>query len=172
MKIFLAFTNMLVGFAKWSAITAAMIMTIMVFLQVIFRYLIGEALSFSEELARYMFVWSVAMGTALALRRHAHIGVEVLVEALPVRIGDKIKIVGTLLNLLFFGLLIWYGFAMVAATMDQESPALLLPMGYVYLAIPISGIVLFVCEIANYLESYHTTDVRTDAAIDQRGVKK
>jgi len=50
MKIFLAITNMLVGFAKWSAITAAVIMTIMVFLQVIFRYVIGEALSFSEEL--------------------------------------------------------------------------------------------------------------------------
>jgi len=77
MKIFLAITNMLVGFAKWSAIIAAVIMTVMVFLQVIFRYVLGEALSFSEELARYMFVWSVAMGSALALRSHSHIGVEV-----------------------------------------------------------------------------------------------
>lgn len=165
MKIFLAITNVLVGFAKWSAITAAVIMTIMVFLQVIFRYVIGEALSFSEELARYMFVWSVAMGTALALRSHSHIGVEVFVERLPVRFHDPAKIVGSLLNLTFFGLLIWYGFVMVGMTMDQESAALLLPMGYVYLAIPISGIILFVCEIANFLESYHATDVRVEPAI-------
>lgn len=165
MKLFLAFTNILVGFAKWSAIMAAVIMTIMVFLQVIFRYVLGEALSFSEELARYMFVWSVAMGTALALRKRKHIGVEVFVDWLPVRIGAKINMVGTLLKLLFFGLLIWYGFVMVGATMDQESPALLLPMGYVYLAIPLSGIVLFVSEIANFLESYHTGDVRAEPAI-------
>jgi TRAP-type C4-dicarboxylate transport system permease small subunit len=165
MKIFLAITNMLVGFAKWSAIIAAVIMTVMVFLQVIFRYVLGEALSFSEELARYMFVWSVAMGTALALRSHSHIGVEVFVERLPARFRDPAKIVGSLLNLTFFGLLIWYGFVMVDMTMDQESAALLLPMGYVYLAIPISGIVLFVCEIANFLESYHATDAGVEPAI-------
>ncbi len=165
MKIFLAITNMLVGFAKWSAIIAAVIMTVMVFLQVIFRYVLGEALSFSEELARYMFVWSVAMGSALALRSHSHIGVEVFVERLPVRFRDPAKIVGSLLNLTFFGLLIWYGFVMVDMTMDQESAALLLPMGYVYLAIPISGIVLFVCEIANFLESHQATDAGVEPAI-------
>lgn len=154
MKIFLAITDLLVGFAKWSAIAASVVMTIMIFLQVIFRYVLGEALAFSEELARYMFVWSVAMGTSLALRKNAHIGVEVFVERLPARYRDPAKIAGTLLNLLFFGLLVWYGFIMVGLTMDQESPALLLPMGYVYLAIPVSGIVLFFSEIANVLESY------------------
>ncbi len=162
MKTFLAFTDILVGFAKWSAIAAAVTMTVMVFLQVIFRYVIGEALAFSEELARYMFIWSVAMGTALALRRHSHIGVEIFVERLPVRFRNPVVIVGTLLNLLFFGLLVWYGFVMVGATMDQESAALLLPMGYVYLAIPTSGIVLFFCEIANFLESRQGTDVHAD----------
>lgn len=158
MKIFLAFTNVLVGFAKWSAIAAAVVMTIMVFLQVIFRYVLGEALSFSEELARYMFIWSVAMGTALALRTHSHIGVEVFVELLPVRFHKLMALIASLLSLLFFGLLIGYGFVMVGATMDQESAALLLPMGYVYLAIPISGIVLFVCEIANFLENLQATN--------------
>ena len=159
MKTFLAFTNVLVGFAKWSAIAAAVVMTIMVFLQVIFRYVLGEALSFSEELARYMFVWSVAMGTALALKKRSHIGVEVFVELIPVRFQNLMVLITSLLSLLFFGLLIWYGFVMVGATMDQESAALLLPMGYVYLAIPLSGIVLFVCEIANFLESRQAPDV-------------
>lgn len=164
MKIFLAISNVFVGFAKWSAIAAAVIMTIMIFLQVIFRYVLGEALAFSEELARYMFVWSVAMGTALALRKHAHIGVEVFVERFPVRFRDSAAIIGSLLNLLFFGLLVWYGFVMVGMTMDQESPALLLPMGYVYLAIPLSGIVLFVSEIANFVESRSGTAVPADVA--------
>jgi TRAP-type C4-dicarboxylate transport system permease small subunit len=164
MKILLAITNMLVGFAKWSAIAAAVVMTVMIFLQVIFRYVLGDSLSFSEELARFMFIWAVAMGSALALRTRSHIGVEVFVDWLPSRFADKVKIVGSLLNLLFFGLLIWYGFVMVGETMDQESPALLLPMGYVYLAIPLSGIVLFVCEIANSAESYLGGTVHTESA--------
>jgi TRAP-type transport system small permease protein len=170
MKAFMAITRVLVGLAKWSAIVAAVIMTIMIFLQVIFRYVIKAPLSFSEELARYMFVWSVAMGSALALRKRQHIGVEVVVEWLPVRVRDKVKTVGGLFSLLFFGLLVWYGFVMVGATMDQLSPALLLPMGYVYLAIPTSGIVLFFCEIANFLESYLGRDVRAESG-DRRGEK-
>jgi TRAP-type C4-dicarboxylate transport system permease small subunit len=165
MKALMAITKILVGLAKWSAIVAAVIMTIMIFLQVIFRYVIKAPLSFSEELARYMFVWSVAMGSALALRKRKHIGVEVFVEWLPVRVRDQVKIVGGLFNLLFFGLLVWYGFVMVGATMDQLSPALLLPMGYVYLAIPSSGIVLFVCEIANFLENYVGSDGCAESTI-------
>jgi TRAP-type C4-dicarboxylate transport system permease small subunit len=165
MKALMAITKILVGLAKWSAIVAAVIMTIMIFLQVIFRYVIKAPLSFSEELARYMFVWSVAMGSALALRKRKHIGVEVFVEWLPVRFRDQVKIVGGLLNLIFFGLLVWYGFVMVGATMDQLSPALLLPMGYVYLAIPSSGIVLFVCEIANFLENHFGGDGCAESTI-------
>ena len=167
MKALMEITKILVGFAKWSAIVAAMIMTIMIFLQVIFRYLLKAPLSYSEELARYMFIWSVAMGAALALRRGKHIGVEAFVQWLPFRLRDQVKIVGSLLNLLFFGLLIWYGFVMVRATMDQLSPALLLPMGYVYLAIPASGIVLFVCQIANFLESYLDSRIRPESAIGE-----
>ena len=167
MKALMAITKILVGLAKWSAIVAAVIMTIMIFLQVIFRYVIKAPLSFSEELARYMFVWSVAMGSALALRKRKHIGVEVFVQWLPVRFRDQVEIVGSLLSLLFFGLLVWYGFVMVGATMDQLSPALLLPMGYVYLAIPSSGIVLFVCEIANFLESYLDSRIRPESAIGE-----
>jgi len=167
MKALLAVTKISVGFAKWSAIAAAVVMTIMIFLQVVFRYMLKAPLSFSEELARYMFIWSVAMGSALALRKRKHIGVEVFVEWLPVRARDQVKILGSLLNLAFFGLLIWYGFVMVGATMEQQSPGILLPMGYVYLAIPSSGIVLFVCEIANLLESYRGGDARTESAIGE-----
>ena len=167
MKALMEITKILVGFAKWSAIVAAVIMTIMIFLQVIFRYLLKAPLSFSEELARYMFVWSVAMGAALALRKRKHIGVEAFVQWLPVRLRDQAKIVGSLLSLLFFGLLVWYGFVMVGATMDQLSPALQLPMGYVYLAIPSSGVVLFVCEIANFLESYLDSRIRQESPIGE-----
>ena len=152
MKFIDILTNITVACAKWCGVSTAVVMTVMIFLQVIYRYVLGESLSFSEELARYMFIWSVAMGSALALRTRSHIGVEILVERLPASMAKPAKVLACVLSLVFYGMLIWYGFEMVGETMDQESAALELPMGYVYLAVPLSAIVLFICEIKNVLD--------------------
>lgn len=154
MKAFRHVADASVTLAKWTAIAAAAVMAVMIFLQVIYRYVLADSLSYSEELARYMFVWSVALGSALALRNRAHIGVELVVERLPPRLARSASLLAGALNLLFFGLLIRYGVEMVAATMDQESAALSLPMGYVYLAVPVSGVVLFLCETANLVDDH------------------
>jgi len=164
MRILLAITNILVGFAKWSAIAAAMVMTVAIFLQVIFRYVLDDSLSSSEELARFMFIWSVAMGSAVALKGRAHIGVELLVERLPPGLAKPAKLLGSLVSLVFFAVLIWYGFDMTMETMDQESAALSLPMGYVYLSMPLSGIVMFLCEINNSIEDYCSADIHSGLA--------
>jgi TRAP-type transport system small permease protein len=154
MKLFEKIARFAVAAARWSGIAAAVTMTVLVFLQVIYRYVIGDSLSFSEELARYMFIWSVAMGSALALRTRSHIGVELLVERLPESLGNRAKLLANALNLAFFALLVWFGFDMVLETMDQESPAMELPLGYVYLSVPLSAIVLLICEIQNALEDH------------------
>lgn len=154
MKAIRFVTAVSVTLAKWGAIAAAIVMTVMIFLQVIYRYVLGDSLSFSEELARYMFVWSVGLGSALALRNRAHIGVELVVERLPQPLVKPAKLLAGVLNLFFFGILIRYGCEMVAVTMDQESAALSLPMGYVYLSLPVSGAVLFLCEVENLLDDH------------------
>lgn len=152
MKFIDTLADVSVAFAKWCGVSTAIVMTVMIFLQVLYRYVLGESLSFSEELARYMFIWSVAMGSALALKTRSHIGVELLVERLPKSLGTPAKIVACMISLVFYGMLVWYGFDMVLETMDQDSAALELPMGYVYLAVPLSAIVLFICEIKNVLD--------------------
>ncbi len=157
MKFIDTLTNISVACAKWCGVSTAFVMTVMIFLQVVYRYVLGESLSFSEELARYMFIWSVAMGSALALRTRSHIGVEILVERLPASAAKPAKVLACVISLVFYGMLVWYGFEMVGETMDQESAALELPMGYVYLAVPLSAIVLFICEIKNVLDDLFGT---------------
>lgn len=154
MKFINTIAGIAVGFAKWCGITTAVIMTVLVFMQVVYRYLLEDSLSFSEELARYMFIWSVGMGSALALKTRSHIGVEVIVERLPKHLAYPAKIIVSVINLVFFAVLIWYGADMTIETMDQESPALALPMGYVYLSVPLSAIVLFICEIKNTMDDF------------------
>lgn len=67
------------------------------------------------------------------------------------------KVLACAISLVFYAMLIWYGFEMVGETMEQESAALELPMGYVYLAVPLSAIVLFICEIKNVLDDLFGT---------------
>ena len=58
-------------------------MTLVIFAQVIFRYILKSPLAWSEELARYLFVWVSFIGSVVAARRNQHIGVEMLVNKLP-----------------------------------------------------------------------------------------
>ncbi|SEA79419.1 Tripartite ATP-independent transporter, DctQ component [Thalassobacillus cyri] len=72
----------------------------------------------------------------------AHLGVEFFVNLFPL-IGRKIlSVVAALVSIIFFIMMIIYGFELVNSAMRQTSPVLQLPMGIVYLVIPISGIFL------------------------------
>jgi TRAP-type C4-dicarboxylate transport system permease small subunit len=51
--------------------------------QVVFRYGVQASLTWSEELARYAFIWAIFIGTSVAARRGQHIAVDSLVKTLP-----------------------------------------------------------------------------------------
>lgn len=58
-------------------------MVIMVFGNVVMRYAFNSGLTVSEELARFLFVWMTFLGATVALREHAHLGVDTLIRRLP-----------------------------------------------------------------------------------------
>lgn len=138
--------------AKWITYISVTVMTVMVSLQVITRYVFHNSISFSEELARFMFIWSVAIGSSLALRKRSHVKVTLFLDALPKKAGTTLKIISETLALIFFLLLLIFGLVMVFETTGQTSPALGLSMSFVYLAIPLSGFLLLVNSVANISE--------------------
>ena len=145
--------------ALWIAIAATSLMTIMIVLQVIFRYIIQSSLSFSEELARYLFIWASFIGTAIALSKRAHISIELLVANLPKKPKRFFILLTNLISFVFYAILVVYGFAMMARTMDQTSPAMGLSMGLVYLSVPVAGIVMLANLIYNCWEEYGNPDI-------------
>ncbi|OYD55157.1 C4-dicarboxylate ABC transporter permease [Thauera propionica] len=58
-------------------------MVVMVFGNVVMRYAFNSGLTMSEELARFLFVWMTFLGAIVALREHAHLGVDTLIRRLP-----------------------------------------------------------------------------------------
>jgi TRAP-type C4-dicarboxylate transport system permease small subunit len=120
------------------------VMVIIVFTQVIFRFFIQQPLSWSEEVARYVFVGIIWMGAAVVVREDGHPGMDLLTRSLPAAWQCAIQIVVNLLVAATLGTVVITGFRLVSANMTQPSPALELPMGIPYAAIPLSAAIMLI----------------------------
>lgn len=120
------------------------IMVLIVFVQVIFRYVFNNSLSWSEELVRYIFMWQVWLGASLGMRINEHIRVDMFVKKLPL-VGQKvIDVIVTVGILCFYFFLIWYGFVYLKDVIAKNmlSTALRLPLAFVYVSLPFGSVVI------------------------------
>ncbi|WP_264214425.1 TRAP transporter small permease [Leisingera thetidis] len=106
--------------------------------QVIFRYVIAAPLPWSEEMARYCFVWIVFLGGAIGLARGFHLGVDLFANMLPTRMRRSLEAVTCVLIACFAAAVIYASLPVLSINMMQRSPALGVQMAWIYIAIPIS----------------------------------
>ncbi|MFZ1813398.1 MAG: TRAP transporter small permease [Rhizobiaceae bacterium] len=135
--------SMLMGAAKLSIIVISTLMIVVTLAQVIFRYVIAAPLPWSEELARYCFVWIVFLGGAIGLSRGIHLGVDLLVERLPDRLRRGMDMLVNVLIAAFAVTVIYASLPVLNMNMFQRSPALGVQMTYIYIAIPVSMSLIF-----------------------------
>lgn len=125
--------------------TAMALLVIDVSWQVFTRLVLKNPSTITEELAVFMIIWVALLGSAVALNRGAHLGIDYFVGKLPVRmrIGTEV-FVFLCIGLFSLFVMVIGGASLVMRTLElgQISPALNLKIGYVYLAIPISGFFL------------------------------
>ncbi|RSL33959.1 TRAP transporter small permease [Salibacterium salarium] len=115
------------------------VMVAVIAMQVFMRFVLGNSLSWSEELARYCFIWLVYIGISYGVKKQRHIKVDVLLILLKER-GKMI--LGIIANLFFLGFAIFViivGFELVEQQMGygQTSPSMKVPMYIVYAATPV-----------------------------------
>jgi len=115
----------------------------LVLVSVAVRYLgiFPGSLHWTAELTRFSIIWIVMLGSALALDRGAHVAVD-LTDRLPPLSRRVVQAVALALGLVFIGALMIYGFRLSMATMRQISPAMKIPMGYAYLALPVGAAIM------------------------------
>lgn len=132
------------------------VLTIAVFAQVIFRFVLESPLAWTEELAIYCLVWLTFLGAAYAMSLKAHIGVTFLTDLFPLRIRQVVYVIATLAGIAFYLLLVIQGYALMKQSMEQLSPVLGIPMGLVYSVIPISGIFLIMNVVVLFVKDFKT----------------
>ena len=127
--------------------------------QVVFRYLIGYSLYWSEEAARYLFVWITFLGSAVALQKGVHIGFDILIEKHPQKMQKWVVLCGDLSVLAFMIFITYQGTVMVRMNMIQQSPALELSMGAVMAAIPLGFALMALFMIVAMIRRFRNNPV-------------
>jgi TRAP-type C4-dicarboxylate transport system permease small subunit len=107
-------------------------MVVLVFGNVVLRYALNAGITASEELSRLFFVWMVFLGAIIAMREHAHLGVDFVVRALPT-LGRKVcLIISQLLMLWACWLFLEGSWNQTLINLDVASPAVGFSMALVY----------------------------------------
>ena len=126
-------------FETGSFIVLLSVMTIVVFLQVIYRYILHASLSWSEEVSRYCMIYTVFIGVGAGLKAGTHTGVDALVMVLPKKLKEIVvlieRIICLLLSVVFF--VLSAELVMQLMQSGQKSATLFIPIAFAYLAMPI-----------------------------------
>lgn len=165
-----AFDRALLRANRWAAIAILAAMALMVFANVVLRYLTDLSILWAEEASRYAMIWLTFIASGLVLRYGGHIGIDTLQERMPSE-APLIRAVIFALLLGFFVFMVWIGIRYATLTWTQTTPVMGVPIGAVYLAMPI-GFALLTLHLllmaAPYIRHKRVLD---DGEFDQDMVK-
>src|SRR5699024_2807539 len=127
---------------EWLTSFFLVVMVVIIFMQIVSRLIMNSSFPWTEELARYLMIWLTFLGAAFSFQYGAHIGVEILTSKFPQKTAAVFQVIVALLCTVLFAILVVKGFELVGKSTAQTSPAMSIPMNYVYLIIPISGMLM------------------------------
>jgi len=130
---------------SWIMVTLMALLVIVVTWQVFTRYMIGEASSYSEEIARFLLIWIGLLGSAYAYKQNMHLAFDLFTnKATGVRKFWMDIVIHLFVALFSVIVLVLGGLYLVQLTweLNQLSASLQMPMAYVYTALPLSGLII------------------------------
>lgn len=131
------------------------VMVLNVLWQVFSRFLLGAPSSFTDELARYLLIWIGILGAAYVSGQNLHVAIDVLPKRFSERTQKRLKLIVSWLIILFSLCAFVIGgsrLVYIVYLLDQNSPALQVPLSLVYLVIPISGILIIYYKLTDILK--------------------
>ncbi|MFC3197877.1 TRAP transporter small permease [Parapedobacter deserti] len=121
------------------------ILVVAVVWQVFSRYILNAPSSVTEEIARYLLVWVGILGAAYCSGQNDHLAIDILPSKLDEQTQRKLKLIVNVLIILFSTLVFIIGggrLVYLNHILGQSSAALRLPLSWVYVVVPFSGVVI------------------------------
>jgi TRAP-type C4-dicarboxylate transport system permease small subunit len=127
------------------------VMTITTLLQVVFRYALNDPLVWSEELARFLFVWIALVGAGAAVRTGGHFGLDLLYRKLPAGGRTGVAMLVSAVIGVFTATLLVYGVRETLQASLQLAPSLQVRMHWAYAAIPVGAALMLWHLMAHWM---------------------
>jgi TRAP-type C4-dicarboxylate transport system permease small subunit len=122
--------------------------------QVFSRYLLSSPSSFTDELAGFLLIWVGVLGAAYVAGRKEHLAIDILIQrSPPARQRFLLYLIHSLIFLFALSVMVTGGFILVYSrfVLQVKSAALQLPLGFVYIVLPISGLIIMFYEVFHML---------------------
>lgn len=125
--------------------------------QVISRYVVGVPSTVTEEMLRFSLVWLSMLGMAYVTGKQQHISLTLMVD----KVSPTVRAWWTVaLQMVFIAFSVWIliigGLRISSISMLQISPALGVPMGQIYYALPVSGALIIIYSVMNIIDILRT----------------
>ena len=133
-----------------AAIVAMVMLVTVAAYQVFCRYVLNASLFWSEELMRYLMIWTAFLTAGIVYTRGGFLGMRALVDAAPQRVTLVADIVGQLAILTFLLVVAWYGFEFAIRTAPSQAVALQFSMFWVHVSVPVGCVLMALHVIAGF----------------------
>ncbi|OBT17038.1 C4-dicarboxylate ABC transporter permease [Vibrio sp. UCD-FRSSP16_10] len=126
--------------------------------QVFSRYVLNDPSSFTDELARYTMIWFGLAGASYLFGKNGHLSITLFIGSVKTKHRKYVHVLINLVSVVFISLaMVKGGLLLMSRTMTQFSPALQIPMAYVYLILPLSGAIMLTYIALNSIEVFAPT---------------
>ena len=116
---------------------------------VFYRYVLHNALTWSDEVAMLCFTWVVFLGAALLIRENGHVRIQLIESILPDSLNWVLHLSIQLLIFVIGVYMVWFGWDYTQLTVGQTAPATRYPIWVRSLSVPISGILFCLYSLLN-----------------------
>ncbi len=151
MSVLSAVTDKLSKLLKYITFIMLAVMVLIITAQVFFRYVVGTSLSWSEEMARFMFVWIIMLGAANGVKESYHVVITALTNRLPSGLQKVLNIFNYILILGIGICMIYFGMQMAMKASGHLSAAMRVSTLWQYIPVPISGAAIVIFSIEKIL---------------------
>ncbi|MDY3903061.1 TRAP transporter small permease [Peptoniphilus sp. SGI.035] len=130
------------------------IMTIILGIQIVARYVFGNSLAWSEELVRYLFVWSAFLGVPYCIRRKASIKVDQFRRMMPVGVQKAFNYIDKIIIFVLFLIIALFSFDVIRSTYisGQTSAAMGIPMWIVQSSVFVGSVLSMIRITQNFID--------------------
>jgi TRAP-type transport system small permease protein len=163
---FLAIDRYVVFTVRWTLVVLLTLMSVVIFSNVVLRYVSGSSIVWAEEVARYAMVWLTFLGMGAVFRIGGHIAIENLQDAVSTRLAQWLR-GAILMTIVLLGIvMVHMGLVYMDRSQFQMTASTQISFSYVYAAVPVGGTLLVWSAVAMGLSYVKLREFEVDTTSD------